>query len=257
MPPGVWSLVRDLLLGILVGVFSGLFGVGGGIILVPILVLLMHIEQKNAQATSLVVVALSAISGSVTYGLGNSVEWIAAPFIVLGGLGGTWLGTWLVRRIQDRWLQFGFALVLLAVAARLIWLGVSGAAGDVLSLDPLVAAGYALAGFAMGLLSALLGVGGGVIVIPILVTVFGFPQQLAAGTSLVAMVPLGLLGAARLSKGGFTNWAQGVRIGLGAIVGAVGGAQLALSIEQGPLQVAFAVVLVYAAVQMIIKAVRK
>ena len=108
----------------------------------------------------------------------------------------------------------------------------------------------------MGFLSALLGVGGGIIVIPLLVGLFGFPQQLAAGTSLVAMVPLALFGALRLSRSGFTQWFQGLRLGLASIPGAVGGALLALSVEATVLQVAFAIVLLVAAASMARKALK-
>jgi uncharacterized membrane protein YfcA len=106
----------------------------------------------------------------------------------------------------------------------------------------------------MGLLSSFLGVGGGIIVIPILITLFGFTPQLAAGTSLVVMIPIVLLGALRLTKGGFTNWAQGVRIGIPAALAAIGGAALALATQPAIVQIAFAILLVLAGAQMIWRA---
>lgn len=108
----------------------------------------------------------------------------------------------------------------------------------------------------MGLLSSFLGVGGGVILVPILVTLFGFPQQLAAGTSLIVMIPVTLLGALRLTKSGFTNWSQGLRIGSAAAVAAIAGAALALVAEAAILQLGFALVLLLAGSQMIWRALR-
>ena len=250
-------LFRDVGIGLLIGAFSGLFGVGGGVLLVPLLVLLFAVEQKRAQATSLVVVALAAVSGAFTYSFGFSVVWEAVPFVLLGGLVGTWLGAAFVVRVKTRWLQVAFSVIMVAAAVRLVFLSFGSAPTDIPDMTPWIIAGYLGAGFAMGLLSSFLGVGGGIVVIPLLVTFFGFSQQLAQGTSLVVMVPIALLGAWRLTKSGFTQWAQGFRIGAAATVGSVGGATVALVIDAQALQLAFAGVLVFAASQMAWKALKK
>ncbi len=250
------SVIRDVAIGLLIGVFSGLFGLGGGVILVPLLVLLFSVEQRRAQATSLVVVAIAAVSGAVSYSVGASVVWEAVPFLIVGGLVGVWVGSILVLKVAVRWLQIALAVLMVVAAVRLVFesLGASGA--DVPPLDIGVALGYLVAGLLMGVVSSMLGVGGGVIVVPIMVTLFGFSQQLAQGTSLVVIVPLALLGAWRLTKSGFTQWGEGVRMGLAAAVGAVGGAAIALAIAGQVLQVGFAAVLVFAAIQLVRKALR-
>ena len=249
-------LVKDVLLGLLVGLFSGLLGVGGGIILVPLLVLLMRTEQKQAQATSLVVVALGAFSGALTYSLAGSVVWLSVPFLIAGGIVGSWLGTIAVTKLRARWLQILFGILLLAAAVRL---GVESFVSETGFVDQMtlgVALGFAASGLAMGFFSALLGVGGGIIVIPLLVALFGFPQQLAAGTSLVAMIPLALFGALRLTRSGFTQCVQGLRIGAGSVPGEIAGAALALTTEASVLQVGFAALLVFAAANMFVKALK-
>jgi uncharacterized protein len=247
---GKESLTKDLLLGLVVGVFSGLFGVGGGIVLVPLLVLLMRTEQKEAQATSLVVVAMGATSGALTYALADSVFWVSVPLLVAGGMVGTWLGTIAVKKLQSRWLQIFFGVLLLAAAVRIGLSSVVSETGFIDEITVGIALGFVASGLAMGFLSALLGVGGGIIVIPLLVAIFGFPQQLAAGTSLVAMIPLALFGALRLTRAGFTQWVRGFRIGTGSVVGAIGGASLALVLQAGVLEIGFAALLVFAAVNM-------
>lgn len=243
-----------MLIGLLVGVFSGLFGVGGGIILVPILVLLWHIEQKKAQATSLVMVSIAATTGTITYALGLNVEWSAVIPLVCGGLGGTWLGTRLIKRTPDRWLQIAFAGLLLVAAIRMFWSGSPREISEVLQITPSAFLFYVLSGVAMGLLSSFLGVGGGVIVIPLLVSFFGFSQQLAAGTSLAVMIPLSLVGALRLTRVGYTDWGQGLRIGAPAAAGAVAGASAALALPSQVLRIGFGVLLVFSAGQMMRKA---
>ena len=250
------SAVRDVGIGLIVGVFSGLFGLGGGVILVPLLVLLFHIEQRRAQATSLVVVAIAGISGAISYSVGASVVWEAVPFLMVGGLVGVWIGSILVLKVAVRWLQIVLAIVMVAAAVRLVFESLENASSDVPELAVGVVLGYLAAGFVMGLFSSLLGVGGGVVVVPMLVTFFGFSQQLAQGTSLVVIVPLALLGAWRLTKSGFTQWGQGLRIGLAAALGAVGGAAVALVVASQALQIGFAAVLVVAAVQLVRKALK-
>jgi uncharacterized membrane protein YfcA len=251
------SLLRDLTIGLIVGAFSGLFGVGGGILLVPILVLLLHVPQKHAQATSLVVVALAAATGAVTYAVGDSVVWSSVVFLLTGGLLGTWLGSAIVVRIHTRWLQLMFGLLLVVAAIRLVVVAGDAVSTAVVPLGPWVIVGYLLSGCAMGLLSSMLGVGGGIIVIPLLIAFFGFTQQLAAGTSLVVMVPIALLGAWQLTRSGHTRWGQGTRIGVAAALGAVGGASLALVANAAVMQAAFGVVLVFAASQMLWKGFRR
>lgn len=251
-----YHIARDVGLGLLVGLLSGLFGVGGGIILVPLLVLIFKTEQKRAQATSLVVVAFAAVFGAATYALAGSVQWQAVPLIVAGGLIGTWIGTAVVKRTSDRWLKIAFGVLLLLVALRFVFQAGEAAAASIVQPSPLIAIGYVLAGVAMGFLSSFLGVGGGVVVIPMLVALFGFGQQLAAGTSLVVMIPITLFGAWRLTRSGFTDWGQGLRIGASSSLAAIAGASLALATDAALVQVGFAALLVFAGAQMIWRAAR-
>ena len=103
----------------------------------------------------------------------------------------------------------------------------------------------------MGVLSALSGIGGGIILIPIVVTLFGFSQQLAAGTSLAVMPPIALLGAWRQSRTGATDWLMGVRFGLSSIPGAVLGAAVAVAVSGVLVKTVFALVLVVVGIQML------
>lgn len=244
-------LPRDLGLGFGAGAFSGVFGVGGGILLVPIQVLALHIDQKRAQATSLVMVAMGAVAAGITYALGGEVAWIPAIVILVGGIAGSLLGSAVVKRSPSRLLQGAFGVLIIIAAVRLLF---SAQPADEISaitgLDWSVVA-YFASGVAMGLLSALFGIGGGIILIPILVTLFGFPQQLAAGTSIAVMGPIALVGAIRQSRTGPTDWRMGVRFGIGAIPGAIAGAALALAWSGSAVRAAFAIVLTLVGLRML------
>lgn len=237
----VRPLPRDLGIGFGTGAFSGIFGVGGGILLVPIQVLGFHIEQKKAQATSLVMVMMAAVAAATTYAIGGQVAWSPAVSILIGGIAGSLLGSYVVTRSANRVLQAGFGVLMVLAAVRLL-IHVEPTGDIATGLDWTVVA-YLVSGVAMGLLSALFGIGGGIILIPILVAFFGYPQQLAAGTSLAVMGPIALIGALRLTKPGFTDWRSGTRFGIGAIPGGAIGAGLALWLSAPVLRVAFAIVL--------------
>ena len=246
-------VVRDLLIGFGAGGLSGAFGVGGGIVLIPLLVLLLHITQKRAQATSLVMVALAGAAGSVTYAIAGEVAWIPAAFILIGGLAGSLIGSSLVKRTSDHRLQIGFGLLLIAVAVRLLLPITTESNAEFMSISAVAAVGFVLSGLAMGLLSALFGVGGGIILIPIIVTAFGFPQQLAAGTSLTVMAPIALLGAWRQSRTGATDWRMGLRFGVASIPGSIIGAIVAVSVSGSVLRVLFALLLIVIGLRMTIE----
>jgi uncharacterized membrane protein YfcA len=244
-------MARDLLIGFGVGAFSGAFGVGGGIILVPVLVLLLHMQQKRAQATSLVMVSLAATAGFITYAAADLVAWLPAAFILAGGLVGSLLGSSVVKRTSDYRLQIGFGLLLIAVAVRLLWPSTSADVIDPPEISMLVALGYVASGLVMGVLSALFGIGGGIILIPLVVTFFGFSQQLAAGTSLAVMAPIAIVGAWLQSRAGATDWSVGLRFGLASIPGGVLGAAVAVSVSGALLRTAFAIVLMLVGLRML------
>lgn len=254
------SLPRDVSVGVGVGAFSGLLGVGGGVLLVPYLTSVRKIPQKIAGATSLVLVTMGAISGCITYAFAGDVAWIPALIIVIGGLVGAWAGAHLVQRIHDHRIKIAFGVLLILVAIRLVIQFGQPAADDAAELPSLgafVIAVYVASGVAMGLLSALFGIGGGIILVPILVVGFGYGQQLASGTSLAVMAPIALLGAIRLTKPGLTNWPSGLILGSGAVVGAVVGALVAGRVSGESLRVVFAVLLISLGARMVIVGARE
>lgn len=246
-------LFRDLLIGVGVGIFSGALGAGGGILLVPYLVLVLATAQKRAQATSLVMVAMAGTAGAATYAFADSVAWLPVAFLIIGGLLGSLLGSYLVQRTPDNRLQIAFGVLLILVAIRLLFPTSAevGSGTDLPELSPVLAAAYILIGVAMGFLSPLFGIGGGILLVPVLVTGFGFEQQLAAGTALAVMVPIALFGALRLTKPGLTDWPLGIRFGLGSILGAVAGSAIALAVPSDALRWVFAIVMLIVAARLV------
>jgi len=111
--------VRLVVIGILAGLFSALLGVGGGIVIVPLLILVAHYSERPAMATSLAAVGLIALVGAVTYGLHGELKPGAAAVVGLPAAVGAVGGTWLQQRLASRTLSLAFAALLAALA---IWL---------------------------------------------------------------------------------------------------------------------------------------
>ncbi|GBD14744.1 hypothetical protein HRbin25_00626 [bacterium HR25] len=106
---------RSILTGTLAGLYSGLSGVGGGAIMVPLLVRLLGMDQHRAHATSLAVIVLTAAAALLGYGLQDAVSWELVPPLAAGGMIGGYLGARLMRRLSERALRLGFGLFILSV----------------------------------------------------------------------------------------------------------------------------------------------
>ena len=114
---GVFKL---LAVGLVAGFFGALFGVGGGIVIVPALVVLLAFDQRLASGTSLAAILVSSVAGAVTYAFHGDVRPGAAALVGLPAVIGVLAGTAFQQRVPVHRLAYGFALLLAAVGARLL-----------------------------------------------------------------------------------------------------------------------------------------
>lgn len=231
--------------GLAAGIVAGLFGIGGGVLLVPLLVLVLGRTQHVAHATSLVGIVLPATVAATRFAVEGAVAWWPALAITAGALAGVQLGAAIAHAIPERSLRIAFTVLLAVTAARLL-LGAAPTGTGTLAPAVTVAAvaAHVLVGLASGTASALLGIGGGAVIVPALVILLGYGQHLAEGTSLAVIVPTTLVGAWSHARRGYTDWALGWRLGGAGLVGALVGAQVALSLPGEVLARAFGGLLV-------------
>jgi uncharacterized protein len=111
---------RLLLIGLVAGLFSTLFGVGGGIIIVPLLLVLLGYDAKVATATSLAAIIFTSIAGTAAHGVFGNVHWDRALILGLPAVAGVLLGIQISRRLSSRTLTLAFAAFLVVVAVRLV-----------------------------------------------------------------------------------------------------------------------------------------
>lgn len=112
--------MRLVFIGLLAGLFSALFGVGGGIVVVPLLILIAHFEERPAMATSLAAIGLIASVGAATYAFHGELKVGAAAVVGLPGAVGAIGGAALQQRLATRTLTLAFAALLAAVAVYLL-----------------------------------------------------------------------------------------------------------------------------------------
>ncbi len=112
--------LRLMAIGTLAGLFSGLFGVGGGSVIVPLLVLWLGYDERAATATSLAAIVFIAGFAAAVQGLYGNVRLLDAVLVGVPAVGGVLIGTWLQQRLQARSIALLFAAVLVASAAELV-----------------------------------------------------------------------------------------------------------------------------------------
>jgi uncharacterized protein len=246
LPSPDMLILTILALGLSVGVLVGLLGIGGGVVLVPAMVYLLHYDQHLAQGTSLFIllppIGLGALRG---YWKNGQVDLRAGILCAIGFLLGGYVGGRIAVPMASRDLQgvFGFFLMLSAV---LLWRKAPGSKpAEAISPaeEPHLArsAGILLIAAFCGVAAGMVGIGGGVLLVPLLVLLFGFRQHRAQGTSLVALIPpTGLLAFLTYAKAGYVNWLAGFLLIPGVFLGGILGALLARRLNPRRMRQVFA-----------------
>ena len=237
------------LLGAVSGALGGLMGVGGGIVLVPLLVYVLHMEQHEAQGTSLAVVIVTALVAVVPYYRHERLDVALALWLALGAVPGVILGSRLAARTSATLLRVAFGVLMLVTAARLL------AAPPV----PLGGAGVwppalnVFLGVLVGTLAGFVGIGGGTVLVPILVLFQSIDQHTAQGISLLMIIPVGIVGVVSYARHGRIVLQGLPSLLAGVAIGALAGALLAHRTKAPTLTRLFAILLLATGAQMIFR----
>lgn len=224
------------LVGLAMGVVFSLLGAGGGIIAVPVLLTVFRVSMAEATAGALAVVWAAAATGTVGHARGGRVTWRAVVLMGLPSMGGGVLGAKLNPLVPERVTMGLFALVLL-LATGLMFRAKSDAQGE-----PRLAASFLVpVGLALGVMTGFLGVGGGFLIVPTLVTVARLPLKPAIGTSMAIITASSFTGALTYVLQRAAPMALVLPMGAGAMLGALGGAPLSGKLPERPLKLGFAV----------------
>ena len=273
----------SLVVGLAVGVLAGLLGIGGGMLLVPAFKLGYAMDSLMCTATSLFTIIPTSVSGAISH-IRNKT---CLPKLgVAAGLGGACLsplGVWLATLSPD-WAVMGAAALIIAYSSVTMFRkalkapkvprGATGAeAADAAAKEaaaedraaaierahaeaPAIGWREAAIGAAIGLVAGLasgyVGVGGGFIMVPLMMSILHVPMKLTSGTSLIAVMILAVPGTVTQALLGNINWIAGIAVACGSIPGATLGAKLIPKVPERQLRFLFAGFLVVAAVLLVV-----
>jgi uncharacterized protein len=252
--------------GCIAGFLAGFFGVGGGIVLVPILLLFYSLTGTTylvsthlAFGTSLLIIIFASSSSALQYSRNKQIVWHAVLYLGIGSVVGGLLGAFIASRLEGRVLRQIFAVILLGVAAQLLMSAKKNKGDQVPAAFP---PALLLSGFGVGLVSALAGIGGGIISIPIMHSLFRFPFKKALGTSSATIVITALAGVVGyVVQGwgnsllpsftlGYVDYLHAVPLILGSVPLAAVGARVAQKTNPSRLTTLFALLIIVVAFRM-------
>ncbi|MBC8098418.1 MAG: sulfite exporter TauE/SafE family protein [Armatimonadetes bacterium] len=262
-----------LITGLAAGVFAGMFGIGGGVIIVPALMLLFSFTPVLAISTSLASMLLPVgIFAVLSYRRADLLSIRSAALIAAGLLITSFVGAAIALALPAETLKqaYGVFLILMSwrfAEPRKVYAEIqSRRAGVSIPKPPaaLVVSGsqdnatpwlglFGL-GLVAGVLSGLFGIGGGAVIVPALVGFLKYDQKLAVGTSLAALLlPVGLPGVVRYYQAGQLDLGVAIPIAFGLAFGSLGGARLALRLPSQTVRRLYGVFLLFAGVWFILQ----
>ena len=227
-------------IGTLAGLFSGLFGVGGGSVIVPLLILWLGYDLRAATGTSLAAIVFIAAFAAAAQAAYGNVRVLDGLLMGVPAVGGVLLG-------HAAGAAPGRACDLAPVRRSVGRLGSRVAAAMIWAIP---------IGVAAGLLAGLLGVGGGVLFVPALVIFVGLSQHAAEATSLLAIIPVAIVGTYKQDRYGNVRRTDALLLGVLSIAGASGGVALANALSGTLLRDLFAALMVIVAAQLVRKTLR-
>ncbi len=255
------EIIESAILGTLIGMTAAVLGIGGGVFLVPMLHLVLGLDMHKAVGTSLFVIFFLSSSAALSYFRRRLILWKLALIFECGSTVGAYLGAHLSGIMPSYWLKVGFSLVLLYTAFRM-WRGAKSDIRKEAQRGSISVRNYELGqlrsiatliclGLVAGLLSGLLGIGGGVVKVPIMRLILGIPMHNAVATSAFMIVLTSFVGSSSHFLMGNVNLPVGLTLVPSVMLGSNIGARIAVRLRGGTISRLFAVLLAFVALRMI------
>lgn len=233
-------------LAVFVGISLGLLGGGGSILTVPLLAYVGGLGPKEAISTSLLVVGVTSAVGAITHARAGRVRWKVAAMFGAAAMAGAYAGGRLAHFIPGNILLIAFAVIMIAAAVAMLRgrRDITDESGGPLPIGKIL-----LQGGVVGMISGLVGAGGGFLLVPALALLGGLPMPVAVGTSLVVISMQSFAGFAGHLSGESIDWKLAGMVTAAAVAGSIAGGMLTSYVEPATLRKAFGwFVLVMAAV---------
>jgi uncharacterized protein len=244
--------IEDFVLGAVLGGLGGLLGIGGGLIAIPVLVLVYHYNQQTAQGTALVMIVPNVVVGLWRYHKAQKIDLRVAVLLGLSSVIMTYIFVRIATQTEGRTLRTWFAVFILLVAIDYAWRVLREGEG------PTKTTGFAwgwtaVVGVLGGILSGLFGVGGATIAPPLLTTLFGYTQKQAQGLALALVTPGAVVALATYAAANDVRWSTGIPLAIGGITTVSAGVTLAHRLPEKQLRLLFCALLVAVAILLFIQ----
>lgn len=241
---------KGLVTGLSGGFFGGLVGLGGGVIMVPLMVLWLKLNQLKAHGTSLIAVVFTGLIGATAYFYNGTVDEKVAVILATTATITARSGALFAHTLPEKKLKKAFGIFLVSISLLLLGKGYmfQTTFHTIWWLRIFI---FLATGALTGFVSGMMGVGGGTIMIPPMVILTHMPQQMAQGTSLFAMVPVGLIGAYTHYKLGNVEKRIVPGLVIGAALGGLLGGTIANLIPEFYLRLLFSLMLIWMGIRFI------
>ncbi len=249
-----------LILGLGAGVLSGMFGIGGGVVIVPMLITLFSFELRPAIATSLGALMMPvAILAVITYYRAGLLRVWTAAAVAVGLIIGGVVGAQIQSAMSIGSLKALYGVFLIYAAWRFIEpRKLLKLAPPSVVKDPVTDSPWYLllgVGFGAGIVSALFGVGGGIVIVPVLVGLLHFDQKVAVGTSLGALLPPTTIGSVvAYYQQNLLDVGAAALVAVGLLFGALAGARLAIGLPSATVKRLYGVFLLVVGLNFVLQA---
>lgn len=252
-PARRWTVL--VIAGLATGLFSGLFGVGGAVIVVPALTTFLRFPQRVASGTSLLALLPMAVVGAVAYELQGAGGFPLGLVVGAGAVVGGLIGSWLLARIPGRVLAWLFIVCIFAVVAQMFFVTPVRDPAPALSW-PLGLVLFAI-GIGAGVLSGLLGIGGGIVLVPAMILGLHLSDIVTKSASLVAIIPNSISTTIANATRRNVDIGAGLVLGFCGAITAIIGTVIANAIPPQAATIAYATVMLLMALQMIWQQLRR
>ena len=249
-------LLFNTALGAGLGFAGGLLGIGGGLIAIPTLAWLYGMDQHLAQGTALVMIVPNVLIGFFRYHQKHRIDLRAVAAISVFSMVAAYVAGRLASGIESSVLRIAFALFLIALAlyfgSGVLRRARGGAEAPVLAPRQMTRSALPLLGIASGAMSGIFTIGGGLVVVPALVSLFRMEQTRAQGMALALVVPSSAIALFAYAQGQHVAWDVGVPMAVGGILSVSAGVALAHKFPAARLRLLFCLVLLVTAAAMLV-----
>lgn len=238
------TILIGLALGAVIGAAGGLFGIGGGLLVIPVLGIFFGLDQQHAQGTAMVMVAPNVLVGLVAYARRVKLDLRLAVTLSLAAIPLTYLGAQIATHVASAPLRRGFAIFLAGLAVYVIVRILRSSRNATLGVvEPAAWQWAGLIGASGGMISGIFSVGGAIFAVPIMSLVFGLTQAAAQGLGLALVAPGTLVGLLAYVRAGDVDWQLGLPLALGGVLFVNAGVTLAQRLPDRLLRVLFALLI--------------